>query len=317
MILDDFLVLSDKGYYCKYGDFYIDAAKPVLNNIVSHAHADHARSGSINVFCTSASADFMRLRYKNQAAKFFHIHAYSESFYLNEVEISFYSAAHIIGSAQILMSYKGIRYLYSGDVKLQVDHTCEPFQMVETDVLITETTFAKKDFKHPDVNSQIKLLEGYDLPVIIGSYVLGKAQRLNYLIDSLLPDTDIFIHYDILPYHRIYEKNGVKVGKYQVLDKKSLKNKQKGIYIVPPLSYQSYKVQYHYIFAFASGWDNLQEKELQLFVSDHIDWFDLLNYIEGTKAKQIWAIHGDSKDLIDYFSKTDILVRNINVVGGY
>ena len=313
MILDDFLVFTDKGYYCKYGEFYIDAAKPVLNNVVSHAHADHARSGSINVHCTLATADFMRLRYKNQAAKNFIIHTYTEKFNINGVELSFYSAAHIIGSAQILMVYKGVRYLYSGDVKLQDDHTCEAFQFVETDVLITETTFAKNGFKHPDVLSQIKLLEGYDLPVVLGSYVLGKAQRLNHLVDKHIPDTNVYIHYDILAYHRIYERHGFDVGKYQVLDKKLLKNKQNGIYIVPPLSYQSYKIQYHYIFAFASGWDNLQEKGLKLFLSDHIDWFDLLKYIEQTKAKQIWAIHGDSTDLIDYFSNTEITVRNINV----
>jgi putative mRNA 3-end processing factor len=313
MILDDFLVFTDKGYYCKYGDFYIDAAKPVVNNIVSHAHADHARSGSINVYCTAATADFMRLRYKNQSAKNFFLHAFAEKFLINGVEISFYAAAHIIGSAQIMMEYKGIRYLYSGDIKLQEDDTCEAFQFVETDVLITETTFAKNGFKHPDAKSQIKLLEGYELPVIVGSYVLGKAQRLNSLISKLMPDTNVFIHYDILAYHRIYEKHGVEIGKYQILDKKLLKNKQKGIYIVPPLSYQSYKIQYHYIFAFASGWDNLQENNLKLLLSDHIDWFDLLNYIEKTNAKQIWAIHGDSKDLIDYFSTSDITVRDINV----
>ncbi len=316
MILDDFLIFTDKGYYCKYGDFYIDAAKPVLNNVVSHAHADHARAGSINVFCTSATADFMRLRYKNQSAKNFYLHTYADDFKINDVSISFYSAAHIIGSAQILMVYKGIRYLYSGDVKLQVDETCEDFQFVETDVLITETTFAKKGFKHPDADSQIKLLEGYDLPVIVGSYVLGKAQRLNNLINKLMPESNVFIHYDIYAYHKIYEKNGINMGKYQILDKKSLKNKQKGIYIVPPLSYQSYKIQYPYIFAFASGWDNLQENTLKLFLSDHIDWFDLLNYIEKTKAKQIWAIHGDSKDLIDYYSKSDIIVRDIHVARG-
>jgi putative mRNA 3-end processing factor len=313
MILDDFLVHTSKGYYCKYGDFYIDASQAVLNNVVSHAHADHARAGSINVYATAATSDLMKYRYKAQAAKNFFVHAFGEQFEIKQVKISFHSAAHIIGSSQILMEYQGIKYLYSGDIKLQPDETCEDFQFVKADVLITETTFAKKDFKHPRVEDEILKLSEHDLPVIVGSYVLGKAQRLNNLISKLLPDTSVSIHYDVLAYHKLYEKYGFDVGKYQLLDKKMLKNKQKGIYIVPPLTYQSYKVLYPYVFAFASGWDNLQENSLKLFVSDHVDWFDLLNYIRQTEAKQIWAIHGDSKDIINYFSNTDILVRNINV----
>lgn len=313
MILDDFLVYTSKGYYCKYGDFYIDASTAVVNNVVSHAHADHARAGSINVYATAATADLMKYRYKAQAAKKFFIYTYAESFEINGVKLSLYSAAHIIGSAQILMEYKGTKYLYSGDIKLQLDDSCEPLQVITADVLISETTFAKKDFKHPEVETEIMKLKDHELPVIVGSYVLGKAQRLNNLITKHLPNTNVYIHYDVLAYHKLYEKYGFNIGKYQVIDKKMLKYKQKGIYIVPPLTYQSYKVQYPYKFAFASGWDKLQENEIKLFVSDHIDWYDLLNYIELTKPKQIWTIHGDSIDIIDYFRNSDILVRNINV----
>lgn len=313
MILDDFLVHTSRGYYCRYGDFYIDASQAVLNNVVSHAHADHARAGSVNVYATAATIDLMKYRYKAQAAKNLFVHAFNNQFEINRVKLSFHPAAHIIGSAQILMEYNGIKYLYSGDVKLQSDETCEPFQFVKADVLITETTFAKKDFKHPAVEDEILKLSQHNLPVIVGSYVLGKAQRLNNLISKLLPDLSVSIHYDVLAYHKLYEKYGFDVGKYQLLDKKMLKNKQKGIYIVPPLTYQSYKALYPYIFAFASGWDNLQENALKLFVSDHVDWFDLLNYIRSTNARQIWTIHGDSTDIINYFSDSDILVRNIHV----
>jgi len=55
------------------------------------------------------------------------------------------AAGHILGSAQILMEYKGARYLYTGDIKMQHDPTCEPIDLVQADVLITETTFANPD----------------------------------------------------------------------------------------------------------------------------------------------------------------------------
>lgn len=311
MLKPDFLVSSPQGYYCKYGDFYIDATLAVKHNLVSHAHADHARAGSQHVYCTEATADVMRLRYKNKAAKEFHCFEYKHSFSIQNVKITFYSAGHILGSAQILMEYEGCKYLYSGDIKLQDDASCVPLEFVQCDVLITETTFAMKDFQHPNVIESILKLDASHSPVLIGTYVLGKAQRLNHLISKYLRDTRIFIHYDIMPYHKLYEKHGFNIGHYEVLDRKMLKNKTLGIYLVPPLSYESYKLKYPYKFAFASGWKAKQENDLNLMISDHVDWVELLEYIERSNASEVWAIHGDSKDLIEHFKSSKVIVRDI------
>jgi putative mRNA 3-end processing factor len=62
------------------------------------------------------------------------------------------------GSAQVLMEYKGVRYLYTGDYKLQPDATCEPMEFVKADVLITESTFADPNTAHPDPVEEIKKL---------------------------------------------------------------------------------------------------------------------------------------------------------------
>ena len=45
IIREDFLLINQRGLYCKYGDFYIDPKEPVSKAIISHAHADHAASG--------------------------------------------------------------------------------------------------------------------------------------------------------------------------------------------------------------------------------------------------------------------------------
>ncbi len=71
MILDDFLCFDASGLYCKYGGFYLDPQQPVSLAVVSHAHADHAISGSSQVYCTEATAAFMQLRYGKNAAKAF------------------------------------------------------------------------------------------------------------------------------------------------------------------------------------------------------------------------------------------------------
>src|SRR5690606_307243 len=139
-ILADFLTFTEAGLYCRYGDFYIDPINPVSNALISHAHGDHARPGNSLVYCTAPTEAIMRCRYGKKAAIAFKLVHLQESFKLKEVEITFISAGHILGSAQILMLYRGSRYLYTGDYKMQADSTCEPLQYAEAEVLVTEST---------------------------------------------------------------------------------------------------------------------------------------------------------------------------------
>src|SRR5690606_41444054 len=84
--------------------------------------------------------------------------------------------------AQILMIHQGVRYLYTGDYKMQADPTCEPLQYAQADVLITESTFAKPSVTHPDPVEEIRKLNSTPYNILLGTYGLGKAQRLTDLI---------------------------------------------------------------------------------------------------------------------------------------
>ena len=154
-IKDDFLILNAKGLYCRYGDFYIDPKEPAAKAVISHAHADHAISGNAGVYCTEATWLFMQLRYGKSAGKIIHKAGFSSAFELGGVIVTFYPAGHMLGSAQVMMEYEGIKYLYTGDYKLQPDDTCEPFEFIKTDVLITESTFANPEIHHPDAGGEI------------------------------------------------------------------------------------------------------------------------------------------------------------------
>ena len=309
MILDDFIIKTPIGYYCKYGDFYIDPNSAVENSIVSHAHADHASPGSLNVYCTNPTKAFMELRYKHKAARNFNVIDFNNYFNVGDVKITFLTAGHILGSAQVLMEYKTIKYLYSGDIKFQSDPTVEPTVTINADVLITETTFANPGFIHPNAEEEIKTLLSKNGPIVIGSYILGKAQRINAIINQILPDKKVYIHFDIYPYHKIYERLGAFKLDYELIQKKDIRGGREGIYIVPPLTYQSYKIQYPYTFAFASGWDHLQNGQTLLKISDHMDWNELMHYIEQVKPQEIWAIHGNPEKLIEHFSNSNVRVK--------
>lgn len=302
MILDDFLVINDNGLYCKYGNFYLDPKQPAEHAVISHAHGDHAIPGNRNVYCTAPTADFMRLRYGKNAGAKFSLFGWHQSFNIGGVNISFIPAGHILGSAQVLMTYEGFTYLYTGDYKLQPDSTCEPIEWVKADVLITESTFANPNTQHPDPIAEIQKLNSIGINIMLGAYGLGKAQRLIRMINDYAPQKKILVHFRVAPLNAIYIKHGIDIGPCQIYNRKLMKNQEEYVYIVPPFTFDSYAGATGVKRLFASGWKNLQVNQHDtLFISDHADWNDVLYAVEQVSPRQIWTLHGDGIHLKNYF----------------
>ena len=276
---------------------------PVPRAVISHAHGDHAVPGNQNVHCTAPTADIMELRYKKNAGANFTSHPYNHPFEINGVQISFISAGHILGSAQVLMEYEGIRYLFTGDYKLQSDDTCQAIEFVQADVLVTETTFANPQVQNPDPVGEILKLNASNHNILLGAYSLGKAQRLVSLISEHCPQRKILVHHNILPINKIYEKYDSLPGKYEPYNRKLMKQAQQDyVYMVPPITFDSYFRAKNVLKVFASGWKALQKyNDLELLISDHVDWNDILKMIEQVKPQEIWTRHGDGSYLKAHF----------------
>jgi putative mRNA 3-end processing factor len=301
MILDDFLAFNEHGLYCKYGNFYLDPKQPVEHAVISHAHGDHAVPGNRNIYCTAPTADFMRLRYGKNAGINFQLFGWHQEFNLGKVSINFISAGHILGSAQVLMVYQGVSYLYTGDYKLQPDTTCEPIEWVKADVLITESTFANPQITHPDPVTEIQKLNNIQSNILLGAYGLGKAQRLIRLINNYAPQKKILVHFRIAPLNAIYEKHGITLGHWQMYGRKLMKNQEEYVYLVPPFTFDSYFRATGVKRLFASGWKNLQVNQQDtLFISDHADWNDVLKAIEQVDPQQLWTLHGEGIHLKEH-----------------
>ena len=116
---------TKKGIYCIPGKFYLDPWLPVDYAIISHGHADHARSGMKYYLCQTASKAIL----KHRLGADIHIESlnYAEPKMINGVEVSFYPAGHVIGSAQIRLEYLGFVVVFSGDYKVTNDYLTIPF----------------------------------------------------------------------------------------------------------------------------------------------------------------------------------------------
>ncbi len=312
MIDPHFLVLDKIGLFCSVGNFYIDPQQAVPLSIVSHAHADHAIAGSTNVYATPATFALMRARYGKKTASTAHEIVFQSPFIVNGVKITFYPAGHILGSAQVLLEYNNIRYLYTGDFKLQADSTCEPYHYVNADVLITETTFANPQTQHPDVLAEIVKLNADKHNILLGAYAIGKAQRMTALINTYCPQKQVVVHYSIAPFHRIYEQHNVPL-QWQFYGRKLMKNNEDVVYIVPPITYRSYLKAINVKRIFVTGWNKPQHNtDTLLLISDHADWNDLLTVIEQAKPTEIWTLHGDGEHVASYFADKNIRVKALN-----
>ena len=306
------LIAFTNGYQLPQTEIWIDPTHPVHTAVVSHAHGDHAVPGHGKVYCTRNTARLLRVRYRNFADTVI-TPEYHEWFEVDGVMFQFIPAGHMLGSAQIVWKHEGRIINYTGDYKRQSDTSCEPYEQVKCDVLITETTFAQQGKTHPVDEDSLKAFDAaLNTNYIVGAYALGKAQRLTRLFADLKPEFKVMVHPKISKYHRVYEEAGFDLGEWLPYQKQVFKKTSNNIYIVPPLVLQSYASDISYLRGMASGWDRLQEGyDIKLPVSDHSDWTDLLNTISESEAKIVYTIHGDSNELMSHLSNSAVHIEEL------
>jgi putative mRNA 3-end processing factor len=115
-----------------------------------------------------------------------------------------------------------------------------------------------------------------------------------------------------LPYHRLYDQHGLKKLDYEPYNRKEMKQgEQNKVYLVPPMTFNSYFRATKVLRAFASGWKRLQaQNDIELYISDHVDWNDILQYIKMVNPKEVWTLHGDGSILKRYFNEK-LIVRDV------
>jgi len=301
------LETTDRGLYCKAGDFYIDPWKPVEKAVITHAHADHARSGHKNYLAHAFSIPVMKHRLGNKAN--FQSLDYIEVIKINDVSVSLHPAGHIPGSAQIRLVHKGKVSVVSGDYKLVNDGIATPYEPLRCHTYISECTFGLPVYKWPSIESVTAEINDWwrentaiGKNSIIYAYSLGKAQRI---IDSLdMSIGPVFCHSAIYNMNHIYRKMGIELDEIPKFNTKVGKTDKEGIlFIAPPAAQNSRLVNKLRPFsdAFASGWMLLRGSRRRRAVdrgfvlSDHGDWDELNEAINNTEAEEVWLTHGYSE----------------------
>src|SRR5204863_887221 len=139
-----------------------DPVRPVARAVITHGHADHARAGHGAVLATVETLDIMGERYGAGFADAMQAAAYGETAPRDGVAVTLVPAGHVLGSAQVVVRYKGLTMVVSGDYKRRRDPTCPLFEPVPCEVFVTEATFGLPVFRHPPDTEEIaKLLHSH------------------------------------------------------------------------------------------------------------------------------------------------------------
>ncbi len=313
--MDHFIIRNKSSLYCQPGDFYIDPSRKTEKAVISHAHADHAIANNNEVWCTPETMAIMKARYGDKLKSKFHIVPYNQTFELGQVRIKFIPAGHILGSAQIILDYNETRYCYTGDFKIKPDDSCQGFELAECDVLITETTFADPSYSHPEDVDEIEKLHNYKSQnIVIGAYSVGKAQRINKLINRYLPQRNVMVHPETAIYHRVYEDSGMTPGVWTPYSYRKFRSNNCHVLIVPPRVMSSYNSTPGIVTTFATGWINPPIRaHFKFHISDHADWNDIIWLVEKSKARKVLTVHGDGRVLKQHLqlSRPDITVASL------
>ena len=324
----DILMPDAAGLCCKLGGFHIDPVRPVERAVITHGHSDHARPGHGAVLATQETLDMMRLRYGDNFARSTQATAYGETITLGDVTIKFHPAGHVLGSAQIAVSCKGVRIVASGDYKDTPDPTCAPFETVRCDVFITEATFGLPVFRHGEAGNEIrKLLASVALfperAHLVGAYSLGKAQRVIALLRLAGYDAPIYLHGAMEGTTRYYQSRGVTLGELRLVRDMKKADLAGTITLAPPSATSDIWTRRFPdpVTAFASGWMRVRARarqrgvELPLVISDHADWDGLTATIDASGAGEIWVTHGQDDALVHWCKQKGLTARPLDLVG--
>ena len=312
------LINTAEGLYCPAAQAWIDPHRPVTRALITHAHADHARPGCDEYWATTSSAGILRQRL-GQSINLRTLN-YKQQQQIGNALVSFHSAGHVLGSAQIRLEVNGEVWVVTGDYKRCPDPSCEPFDPVPCDVLITEATFALPIYRWSDGATLAHSIKEWwqgdrSRPSLLFCYAFGKAQRVMAELAAIGVDDEVLLHGAVETVTRHYRDLSVPMVPSRPVSELPRKESLAGrLVLAPPSAHRSSWMRRFPApqTAFASGWMAVRGArrrkgyERGFVLSDHADWQGLIRTVKESGAQRVYVTHGQN----------DVLARYLNEVEG-
>ncbi len=326
------VIPTGDGLWCSEGGFHIDPWSPVARAVVTHAHSDHATPGCESYLTSQRGSGVLQLRMGPQAK--IEPQPFGKIITMGNVRISLHPAGHILGSAQVRVERiaasehgpAGEVCVVTGDYKVSasgasLDPTCDPFEPVRCNTLITESTFGLPIYRWADQNAIFQDINAWwranaseGRTSIVFAYALGKAQRVLAGLDPSIGP--IGVHGSVEIMCDAYTKSGVHLPKLLRATGDNVKQlKGQGVIVAPPSTNATrwmarLRGAEGISTSIASGWMMVRGQRRRRSVdrgfvlSDHADWDGLLFAIKESKCERVGVTHGYVDPFVRYLKET-------------
>jgi len=324
---NDLLIPDAGGLYCAAGDFWIDPLRAVPRSIITHAHADHARSGASEVF--TAREGLPVLTHRIGEPEDLTGLDYGQTVELGETQVTLYPAGHILGSATVRIESEHGTWGVSGDFKRAPDPTCTAFEPYPCDVWVSECTFGLPVYRWPTPEKVVSDIFDWwrgcredDRPAVLFCYALGKAQRVLAELAAAGIDETIWLHGAMIPLTECYRSQGIAMPPTQPATEADKGEKFKGqLVLAPPSAAGSSWMRRFpkHSAGFVSGWMRIRGNRRRrgydrgFVMSDHADWPDLVRTCADMQAERVITIHGNGETLIRHLGDQGIQAEAWNL----
>jgi putative mRNA 3-end processing factor len=307
---------TPQGLYCEAGDFFIDPWRRVARAVITHGHSDHARPGMAAYLTPAPGLGVVRERVGHDAA--IEGLPFGQTRRIGGVELSFHPAGHLLGSGQVRVAYQGEVWVVTGDYKTQGDRSCEAFEPVRCDHLITESTFGLPVYRWPEPDAVFRQINDWwqanqaeGRTSILFAYALGKAQRVLCGLDPEIGPIGVHGAVEKLnPHYRAAGRPLPPTLHANAANAGALAGR--GLIVAPGSAQNTPWIRRFapYSLGFASGWMAVRGARRRraldrgFVLSDHVDWPGLVQTIDASGAATVGVTHGYAAPLVRWLQET-------------
>jgi putative mRNA 3-end processing factor len=299
---------------------HLDARRRAPCAFVSHAHGDHIGRHDRTI-ATAATLALMvhRLGEPKRQAKAEHLPAgYRQPFGLGELTLELFPAGHVLGSAQLRVTFKDGRSVgYTGDLCTDTVQASERAEVMPCQVLVMESTFGLPRYVFPPKAETLERVRRFvddalsdGVTPVLYAYSLGKAQEILAYLSGL--GRACRVHPVVHAIDRIYEAHGVPLPGVRPLEAEVAP--QGEVVVVPQQLAWSPAMRWvgRRRTAVLTGWalDGggrfFRGVDAAFPLSDHADHPSLLAYARATGAERVFTVHGHAAELAAALRKEGI-----------
>ncbi len=276
-------------------------------SFISHAHSDHVKKKVINkVIASKETLHISGIVGKKVSLK----------------EVKLFDAGHVVGARQISISLDGQRVGYTGDMRLKRGIFNEKAEIMDVDELYIDGTYADPAFRFKDpfevYDDILKWVNSNnDKIIIFGAYPIGKTQELVKVFNEggITP----VLHAKNYEYTKKYIELGISLDAIKGGSEEASDAMRDGAVLIVPNNALTYKIKRglsivygkEVLFAKATGWALKYRFNVDKAfpLSDHSDFYDIVDYIELSNAKKVHVMFTRNKaHVAKYFKEKGITV---------